>query len=513
MGGEQIQQIPLDDLVPHPGNRKIGGYDQVKLEQLAESIRSVGVQQPAVVRMAPSSVGYEIVAGHRRLLAARLAGLETLPCVVRELDDVQVLKIQTIENLQREDVHPLDESDGFARLIEVAKYDVPTIAHELGKSPSYVYQRLKLRELVPEARELLEDGTIQAGHAIQIARLQPGQQKDIADWIVNGREDPSVRGLADFIEQEYLLDLSKAGFKKDDATLVPEAGACKACQKRTGYEPALFEDLGKDDRCLDKACYRAKLDATVMRRRVELAGTDHLEVLGGWDRDGAPKREKAWLDSWQWEKCKKGDEGAVKVLYVTGPERGTITWGKERKQEQAAPDPVYKEQQRERKEKAKAEAAARRALYDRVVAGATAWADTGVLEEMASLLRVGIEAYVKLIGSWGCQKLAKVEGWKAEKNDNGVANWTKAVLDQMPSDIGGMVVLFVKMAIAAELEVDQWSRLPPKVLYAAADALDIAHPEPKPAEEPEDDYDYEEPEEGDGEPLTDDEDEDEEAGA
>jgi ParB family chromosome partitioning protein len=151
MSAEAIQQIPLDQVVPHPGNRKVGGFDKEKLEQLAESIRAVGVQQPAVVRKAAENGKYELVAGERRWRAARLAGLEALPCVVRELDDVAVLKIQTIENLQREDVHPLDEAEGYARLIKLAKYDVETIAHELGKSISYVYQRLKLRDLAPAA--------------------------------------------------------------------------------------------------------------------------------------------------------------------------------------------------------------------------------------------------------------------------------------------------------------------------------------------------------------------------
>ena len=122
---KEIQEIALERLYPSEGNRRIGGFDEQKLQQLADSIKAVGVQQPAVVRLgrkAAESVGravgvkveatelrYEIVAGERRWKAATLAGLATLPCVIRELDDVTVIKIQTIENLQREDIHPLDE--------------------------------------------------------------------------------------------------------------------------------------------------------------------------------------------------------------------------------------------------------------------------------------------------------------------------------------------------------------------------------------------------------------------
>ena len=109
---EQVQLIPLEGITPNPDNRRVGGFDPVKLQQLADSIKDVGVQQPIIVRKHLGNGGYELVAGERRWRAAKLAGLSQIPAIVRELDDLQVLKIATIENLQREDVHPLDEADG-----------------------------------------------------------------------------------------------------------------------------------------------------------------------------------------------------------------------------------------------------------------------------------------------------------------------------------------------------------------------------------------------------------------
>ncbi len=97
---EKVIEISLNDIQPHPGNRSVGGFNQERLDQLADSIRTVGVQQPAVVRLTGDDGKYELVAGQRRWMAAEIAGLDTLPCVVRDLDDVEVLKIQMIENLR-----------------------------------------------------------------------------------------------------------------------------------------------------------------------------------------------------------------------------------------------------------------------------------------------------------------------------------------------------------------------------------------------------------------------------
>jgi len=323
----QVQEIRLDQIQPHPGNRTVGGFNQEKLEQLADSIRTVGVQQPAVIRQIEDDGKYELVAGERRWRAAKIAGLQTLPCVIRDLDDIEVLKIQTIENLQREDIHPLDEADGYQRLREKAGYDVELLAKDVGRSVSYIYQRLKLLELIPEARKEFVDGIIAAGHAILIARLQPKQQNEALEYCQrwNG-ETVSVRDLDQWIHSQILMELNKAAFKKDDSDLVTAAGSCVECPKRTGYTPALFPDISNKDLCTDPVCFNGKLDTLVEQRRQELKEKKEkfLEVCDSYGSD----RPKGILEPWAWGECRKKDEGSVRCLVAAGHDRGRLTWGR-----------------------------------------------------------------------------------------------------------------------------------------------------------------------------------------
>lgn len=325
---ETIERIPLDQLTPSPHNRRVGGFDPVKLQQLAESIKTLGVQVPAVVRRLPDDT-YEIVAGERRWRASKLAKVDALPCIVRKLTDEEVIKIRAVENVQREDVHPLDEAESYQTLIDSCGYEVETVAAELGKSVSYVYQRLKLKDLVPKARELLIAGTITPGHAILIARLGPEQQEEVVEdglelWGKNA-EPCSVRDLNDYIKRNILLELSTATWKLADEKLLPSAGSCVACPKRTGSNPELFADVGKKDHCTDGVCFEKKAKATVAMKQKELEDEPHLEVVSGWTSGEAPKGA---LAPHMWTECKKSDPGAVRVLVVAGNTLGRTTYGK-----------------------------------------------------------------------------------------------------------------------------------------------------------------------------------------
>jgi ParB/RepB/Spo0J family partition protein len=163
-------------------------FEKTALDELRTSIIEHGVLQPLLLRPWPEGqripkgvknvgpVAFEIVAGERRWRAAQAAGLEEIPALVRELTDDQVLEIQVVENLQRQDLHPLEEADGYRRLV-ASNYDVKMIAEKVGRSVAYVYDRLKLADLIDGARELFLAGKIQAGHAIVLARLAPEDQK------------------------------------------------------------------------------------------------------------------------------------------------------------------------------------------------------------------------------------------------------------------------------------------------------------------------------------------------
>lgn|SRR5574341_1020599 len=159
-------------------------YDQEKLAELTASIKAHGVRTPLLVRPLKGKVPgfYEIGAGHRRYRAAKAAGLELVPAVVQEMTDPEFLELLTFENLQREDVHPLEEAEGYRQLLNSkGGYDVARIAERVGKSVKYVYDRMKLLSLTRAAQDEFRAGHITAGHAILLARLKPDDQERVMD--------------------------------------------------------------------------------------------------------------------------------------------------------------------------------------------------------------------------------------------------------------------------------------------------------------------------------------------
>jgi len=152
--------------------------ESTEIGQLADSIRAVGIIEPLVVR--PQDGHFEIIAGSRRFRAAKLAELTDVPTMVRELSDEQALEILITENNQRADITPLEEAGGYRRLLDMG-YSLDRLAERIGRSRKYIWDRMKLLDLVPEAQELLEAQRITAGHAILLARLKPEQQKGIVN--------------------------------------------------------------------------------------------------------------------------------------------------------------------------------------------------------------------------------------------------------------------------------------------------------------------------------------------
>ena len=174
--------IALDRITPSLTNpRKT--FDPAKLQDLAESIRSSGVHQPVVVRSLPGSrladtdrtVQYELVVGERRLRASIIAGVDTIPAIVRTLSDNEVLEVQCVENLHRDDLAPLEEAEGYDHLMQHTGLSADEVAAKIGKSRSYVYAKLKLLDLCQEVRQALREGSIDASRALLIARIPDGK--------------------------------------------------------------------------------------------------------------------------------------------------------------------------------------------------------------------------------------------------------------------------------------------------------------------------------------------------
>ncbi len=160
--------------------------DEASIDELSQSIRAQGVMQPIVLRRRPAG-GYEIIAGERRWRASVKAGLLEIPAVVREVTDQQALALALIENLQREDLNPLEEARALGRLRDEFGLTQQEVADAVGKSRTAVTNLLRLQNLSPGAAKLLEDGTIEMGHARTLLALELGDQEVAARHIASKR--------------------------------------------------------------------------------------------------------------------------------------------------------------------------------------------------------------------------------------------------------------------------------------------------------------------------------------
>jgi ParB family transcriptional regulator, chromosome partitioning protein len=272
-------------------------FDQVKLQELADSIRQHGLIQPITVR--PHNEGFEIVAGARRYRASVLAEQFSIPSRIVELTDAQSLEWALVENSQRVDVHPYEEAQGFQQLLDIPGYDVAALVEKSGKSASHIYARLSLLQLIPEVADAFTQERITASHANLIARLPQESQAEAfeqcwrKDWQDTEPHLLPAKHVSAWIQNNLYLSLADAPFDREDPTLNPAAGACVTCPRRSGYNTFLFSDVTDGDQCLDGACYQTKLTAHIDREVA--AHPELIQIENGWrnakeQRPGAVQR-------------------------------------------------------------------------------------------------------------------------------------------------------------------------------------------------------------------------------
>lgn len=190
-----VETISIDTIKPNASQpRKT--FDKEKLEDMAASIMEHGIIQPIIVR--PTKEGYEIVAGERRYRAARLAGLKEVPCIVRELTDRENMLFAIIENMQREDLNPIEEAEGLQSMAKKYKLTQEEISKSVGKSRPYITNALRLLKLEPEVLEMVRAGELSAGHARTLLGCRDTeQQKKLAKRAAE--EGLSVRALESLV--------------------------------------------------------------------------------------------------------------------------------------------------------------------------------------------------------------------------------------------------------------------------------------------------------------------------
>jgi len=181
-----IRNVPVDRIEPNPENPRLL-IEEDALVDLAASIREHGVLQPILLRPAGPNE-YQLVAGERRWRAARLAGLETVPALVEDLDDDAALEIAIIENLQREDLSPLEEASMYDRMIKDHGYSVRRLAQKLGKDKGYLENRLRLADAPPEIRELVSVRKDTLSHAYELLKVDdPRRRRRLAAQVASGQ--------------------------------------------------------------------------------------------------------------------------------------------------------------------------------------------------------------------------------------------------------------------------------------------------------------------------------------
>lgn len=207
-----IKEINLDEIRSNPYQpRKT--FNEESLNELAESLKEHGLLQPIIVKK--SIKGYELIAGERRTKAARLAGFKTIPAIIKDFDDTQMMELALVENIQRENLNPIDEAMAYENIIKLSKMTQDEFAKKFGKSRSHVTNMLGLLKLPERTKKYVENGKISMGHARSLSKISDIDKiYDLTDKIIN--ENISVRELEKLITEEELPKVNKIVRKKDN---------------------------------------------------------------------------------------------------------------------------------------------------------------------------------------------------------------------------------------------------------------------------------------------------------
>ncbi|MHA7056505.1 ParB/RepB/Spo0J family partition protein [Aquimarina sp. M1] len=272
----QVQNLPISKIKADPKQpRKT--FDESHLNQLAESIKEHGVLQPITVRK--SGNDFIIVMGERRYRASKIAGKKTIPCIVKTYKNNDVLEVQIIENLQRQDVEPTEEAEAIAYLSE--KYPPTDIAKRLGRTDNFIRQRLKLAGLIEGFKHFVRNGEMTISLGVGVALFEPEEQQMMLETM---GEEFSAHQINRMIKNQT-YDLEKASFDVADKKLVPKARSCVECPFNAANQGNLFSD-GKMV-CTKSACYETKKSKSFLNL-IEKSKKDNILLI--------PEIRKYWAD-------------------------------------------------------------------------------------------------------------------------------------------------------------------------------------------------------------------------
>ncbi|KKN73582.1 hypothetical protein LCGC14_0398980 [marine sediment metagenome] len=249
----QYQEVEIKEIKVGVQPRKF--FDEKKMEELTKSVKEKGILQPILVRK--SGKKFDLACGERRLRAAKAAGLSKIPSIIRKLTDAQIMEIQFVENLQREDLNPIDEAQGLQGLIKKCGYTQADLADRVGKSQAYIAKRIRLLTLPEKIQRAISREIITPGHGVVILRLG-----DVEDQLRIFKEmvekKLSIRNAENYLGMQFGNRLQDAPFDKKD---------CVKCLYNGDRQLDLFDkDTHLKSKCLNGECYKKKVGQVVKAR-------------------------------------------------------------------------------------------------------------------------------------------------------------------------------------------------------------------------------------------------------
>jgi ParB family transcriptional regulator, chromosome partitioning protein len=249
-GAATTREIPIGRIGPNPFQPR-SRFDESSLKELADSIRATGILQPVLLRRGPDG-GFQLVAGERRFRAAQVAGLQSIPAIVREVDDREMLELAIVENVQREDLNPIDEAKGYHTLATKLQLTHDEISTRVGKHRTAVTNALRLLGLPVEVQEMVSRGTISAGHARALLSLESaGDQLATARYVQS--KGFSVRRTEALINRKLRRRTIKGKSSKPPELLELENKLQQSFMTRVTIRPGRkgglveFEYYGRED--------------------------------------------------------------------------------------------------------------------------------------------------------------------------------------------------------------------------------------------------------------------------
>ncbi len=280
-----VKVIPVERIDSNPEQPRLA-FDEATLEELASSIREHGVLQPILVR--PVDGGrYQLIAGERRWRASKLASMRTIPALVEDIDDETAMEISIIENLQREDISPLDEAAMYDRMIRDHGYSIRKLAEKLGKDKGYLENRLRLADAPPEVRELVSLRKDTLSHAYELMKVEdPKKRRRLAEQV--GRGELSLVKLRERIEGRRTREAQEVDEQIEAAA---KADPVAAVAPSPAAEAGWTQHTAPADDVKDDSLYVAKqqLNEAVEEMLEVIRNPELLSTIGNVDRTNLAK--------------------------------------------------------------------------------------------------------------------------------------------------------------------------------------------------------------------------------